>query len=76
MTVAKPVRKAPRHRRNSTVAEKLLMGKKPDQEEVFSLQTSEKKIGEDTTNSITSLKNVRFRPFEFPEIRQASYKIE
>jgi len=56
------------------VAEKLLMGKKPDQEEVFSLQTSEKKIGEDTTNSITSLKIVRFRPFEFPEIRQASLK--
>ena len=48
------------------------MGKKPDQEEVFPLQTSEKKIGEDTTNNITSLKTVRFRPFEFPEIRQAS----
>jgi hypothetical protein len=50
------------------------MGKKPDQEEVFPLQTSEKKIGEDTTNSITSLKIIRFRPFEFPEIRQASLK--
>ena len=60
--IAKPVSKAPRLR------------EKPDQKEVFSLWASEKKIGENTTNSITSLKIVRFHPFEFPEIRQASLK--
>ena len=60
-TIAKPVNLPSREQCSTIVT--------TSQGEIYSLRTSKKKCGEDTTNNITSLKTVRLRPFEFPKIR-------